>query len=76
MGRVAWLAAFWLLYVLAPVHLMIFELPRIILYWEEVVLHALSVLGYGLIGSLFYAATGKGRDRSTGAKIHQGRTVS
>ena len=72
MRRAAWLAVFWLPYGLLPLLLGLFEMPRVILYWDEAARHALSIFGYGLIGSLFYAATGKGRNRATGAKITSG----
>lgn len=69
--RTAWLAAFWVPYLLVPLGFGLLEMPSI-LFWEEAVLHALMVFGYGLIGCLFYAATGQKEDRLTGAKITAG----
>lgn len=62
--RATLLAAFWVPYCVVPVVLGLFELPGVVLYWDEVARLALSLLGYGLVGSGFYAVTGPKGDRT------------
>ena len=62
--RAALLAAFWVPYCVVPVVLGLFELPGAVLYWDEAARLALSLLGYGLVGSGFYAVTGSVGDRT------------
>ena len=60
MARVAWLSAFWILYIGIPAYFGMFFIDHIPFpyYWDDVLRHALSSLGYGLAGCLFYAWTG------------------
>jgi hypothetical protein len=63
--RILVLAACWSAYVSFPLVFELFYASRVAPYpaWDEQLLHALAVLGYGTIGCWFYAITGlKGLD--------------
>ena len=61
MARIVILATCWIGYGSFPIVFELFFHSRVGFAptWDEILLHALAVLGYGTIGSWFYAFTGR-----------------
>ena len=58
--RTVILAACWLGYAAFPIVIGLFHVSHMdVFFWEERLMHALSILGYGTIGCLFHALTGR-----------------
>ena len=56
--KVGLLCAFWVPYGYLPVHFGLFDCNSTFCVWEEVFRFIFAILGYGLIGTVFYAVTG------------------
>ena len=77
MARIGWLIAFWIPYFGIPAYFGLFFVDEIQFpyHWDDVLRHALSSLGYGMFGCVFFAITGANRDPRVIIERFAGATV-